>query len=172
MWSWKSRKLEAECVLPFQGEIAYSPDGKCFAIGSVGDGRLQLWETNPLRMRQEIKAHNDFIWNIAFSPDSRTLATASWDGTFRLWHVFTGAELFSLKREAAEPNWAVAFSPLGHQLLTSGGGSRAFAIWEAEKGVNSVAPLTGAPPAGNASGVDTLDRLPNEAASPRRPNTP
>ena len=33
--------------------------------------------------------HNDDVWEIAFSPNGKTLASASWDGTIILWDVAT-----------------------------------------------------------------------------------
>ena len=33
--------------------------------------------------------HMDVVYSGSFSPDSLTLASASWDGTVRLWHVST-----------------------------------------------------------------------------------
>jgi WD40 repeat protein len=64
--------------------VAVSPDGKTLAAGSYPAGiRLRDW-----RSKKEltlIKGHKSEIYSIAFSADSKTLATASWDGTTKLW---------------------------------------------------------------------------------------
>jgi WD40 repeat protein len=55
------------------------------------------------------------IYHGAFSPNGKTLATASWDGTVKLWHVPTRQELLTL-RGSGEVIWSVAFSPDGKTL--------------------------------------------------------
>ncbi len=37
-----------------------------------------------------LTGHGDTIWNVQYSPDCQVLASASSDGTVRLWEVDTG----------------------------------------------------------------------------------
>jgi WD40 repeat protein len=59
---------------------------------------------------------------VAFSPDGRLLATASHDGTARLWDPATGEQQRTLTRNPGPGRavWGVAFSPDGHLLATAG----------------------------------------------------
>jgi WD40 repeat protein len=62
-----------------------------------------------------LKGHRGLVWNVAFSPDGRRLASASDDGTIRMWDVARGQEIsrFQGHRQRVV---SVAFSPDGKQL--------------------------------------------------------
>ncbi|MEA3276220.1 MAG: TIR domain-containing protein, partial [Pseudomonadota bacterium] len=72
------------------------------------------------------------VETIAFSPDGRTLATAGWDQTVKLWDVETRQERATLKGHT-DPVMAVAFSPDGH-TLASASRDRTIKLWDAETG--------------------------------------
>jgi WD40 repeat protein/predicted Ser/Thr protein kinase len=56
---------------------------------------------------------------VGFSPNGGRVATASVDGTVKLWDAATGEELFTLRH--AEAVWSLAFSPDGRHLATGSG---------------------------------------------------
>jgi hypothetical protein len=68
---------------------------------------------------------------VAFSPDGSRLATASDDGTARLWDVASGKPLIVLRGHPA-PVVAVAFSPDGSRLATAGADGTA-RLWVARE---------------------------------------
>jgi tetratricopeptide (TPR) repeat protein len=56
--------------------------------------------------------------SVSFSPDSRRLASASYDGTVKVWDVATGQETATLEQHT-DGVWSVCFSPDGGRLAAA-----------------------------------------------------
>ena len=86
-----------------------------------------------------ILTHKDGIFNVAVSPDGRSVATGSMDKTARVWNLQTGDPV-GMPMEHAGYVVYVAFSPDGSKVVTASfdGSAR---VWDAQLGVPLTSPL-------------------------------
>jgi hypothetical protein len=79
-----------------------------------------------------LKGHEQAVLAFAFAPGSTTLASASKDGTIRLWDVSRKKELLSVDAHPSGVQ-AVCFDPKGKRLV-SGGWDETVRIWDTSTG--------------------------------------
>ena len=119
--------------------LDFSRDGTLLASGSR-DGTAIIWSTETWKAMQTLQNPDHtslfsqygpgMVEGVAFSPDGRTLAMASYGGTVQLWDVASGKLLESLKGHSSVA-LGVAFSPDG-RTLASGGSDHTVRLWNVE----------------------------------------
>jgi WD40 repeat protein len=128
--------------------VAFSPNGKLLASGGqelVDDGRqsgygvAKLWDAI-IHQEKVTLGHEQMVSAAAFSPSGRTLVTASWDQTVRVWDVATGEERPSLGRHKAAV-LCLAFASDG-STLAAGGRDFGIKLWDVGE-ARAVASLVG-----------------------------
>jgi len=94
-----------------------SPGGKWLAVSVEREEAASLFDCRAGGRPRELAGHRDFVSGLAFAPDGATLATASVDGTIRLWRSADGVCLGVLPGHLQETT-DVAFSPDGRTLAS------------------------------------------------------
>ncbi|QDU28928.1 translocation protein TolB [Anatilimnocola aggregata] len=93
-------------------------------LGVACLGLVPVWSLSAQepKLRATLQGHTNAVVSVAFSPDSKTLASASYDGTLKLWDMTTGKERATLG-EYKGCLGCVAFSPDGKTLASGAIGS-------------------------------------------------
>ena len=127
--------LRTGTVVPFQtqsGEgvtaLVFSADAPLLAAG-LGSA-VRLWDANSGESRGQLTNHTEWVRGLAFTPDSRQLASASGDGTIRIWSVADRAELRCLRSSRDGGLTALAMLSDGRTLVTGGDGG-SVCLWNA-----------------------------------------
>jgi WD40 repeat protein len=89
---------------------------------------IHLWDLAALSRRSVLSGHTDWVWDVAFSPDGRILASVSRDETVRFWDVLTGEEIAGWRWQIGQV-WSVAFAPDG-QTAAAAGADGTVLVWD------------------------------------------
>ena len=106
----------------------WSPDGMLLVTADTE--LIRVWEVSSRQESSVLSGHSGFIWGLAWSPPTpegtSLLASASQDGTVRIWDVAAGVEM-----AAFQTGWAfcVDWSPDG-QRITVGTYEGEVQVWE------------------------------------------
>ena len=114
------------------GFMAYSDDGKILASVGWEDRTIRIWDVATGQLLQTIDERPKRTYSVAFSLDSRTLASAEEDSKIRIWDVGTGELLKTLVGHTSAVN-TMTYSPDGTTLV-SGSWDKTIRFWNVSTG--------------------------------------
>ena len=128
------RPLQMGVLVQIIMDVDFSPDGRWLAMSGVG------WNAGPPRILdvatgqpvRSLDGHALGVLQIKFSPDGSKLATASYDGTVRIWSAPALPEFLSLEGHDQAVS-AITFSRDGKRLA-SGSLDQTARVWDANTG--------------------------------------
>jgi WD40 repeat protein len=116
----------------FLGQINFSPDSRYLLTGYFSDEQVQIWEVASGKLSGSLKIAEDrnFGFNLAFSPDGKTVLTGGEDVI--AWDFPAAKPRFTIERNRTQAQ-ALAVSPDGKTVATGtlGGDVR---LWDANNG--------------------------------------
>ena len=116
--------------------VAFSPDPDGRLIVSVGEDKIvHVWDAARDRELLGLRGHTGVCGCVAFSPDGLRLASASIDGTIRIWDATPlrddqRQETLTISEHGVEI-WSLAVSPDGKKIASAAFGPPAM-IWDAK----------------------------------------
>lgn len=119
IWNMKTMMLISEYELPLS--LSLSPNGKIQASKSdtYGSNNIILSDTAFGRKLRELVGHTKEVNSICFSPDGKTLASGSADGTIKTWNSLNG-ELLATLVGFNDGEWVV-YTPDNFFICSDGG---------------------------------------------------
>jgi WD40 repeat protein len=138
--------LPGQFASPISGFV-FSQDGNTLA--SISNNSIRLWDVTSGNPRLTLPK-SDFVTDLAFSPDGKSLAAVGQDSRITLWNSQSGSITQVITGHQNGVN-AIAFSP-DSKILAIGGRDSQIALWNKETGLKQVS-LSG------MSGVDVTDIL-------------
>jgi WD40 repeat protein len=80
--------------------LAWSDDNRLLATAAY-NAKIYIWSGDIDRPQAVLEGHRGKVVALTFSPSGRLLASTGWDGTTRLWDVWSGKSLVIGQSEAA-----------------------------------------------------------------------
>lgn len=108
-------------VLGAVNDLKFSRDGALLAVAGgqpSAKGDLRLYQTSDWKLVGVLRGHDDVVFSVAFSPDGKELASASFDHTVRVWKVADQSLVQTFKNHS-DFVYAIAFDPSGPFLFSA-----------------------------------------------------
>ena len=109
--------------------VAWSPDGETLAV--AGDYSVWLYSADTFEPVGHFEGHTNVVTSLAWSPDSRSLASGHGGGEIKIWEADTGSEVRTIVVPERCTVTTLDWSPDGTQIASTGDifGTRTARTW-------------------------------------------
>jgi len=122
---------------------AVSPDGSLYAFAKEHENQVKVVRAHDFCVVHSLRAHQDHVTEIVFSPDGKLLATGSYDSSICIWNVRDGVlqarflghrpPAYQRPHEKRGQIDSISWS-LDNRLLATSGDDGRILVWDVEKG--------------------------------------
>jgi WD40 repeat protein len=116
--------------------VAFSPDGSLLVSGCgyptkrpSEQGEIKVWDSKTGKELASMSGRGP-IWKVGFTPDGKSIVSASSEGTIQIWDAAKGTETLALAEHKGDAR-TFAFSPDG-KVFASGGFDGTVVFWDAK----------------------------------------
>lgn len=112
-------KIELNSALQ---RFQFSSDGKLL-VGAARDGKVRVWEVATEKLLHELPAHQGIVWDVAFSPDNKLVASRGDDGNLSISDLTKDKDNVWTKGYGDAEIMSVAFLPnqIGNYVVVTCG---------------------------------------------------
>jgi WD40 repeat protein/nucleoside phosphorylase len=107
--------------------VAFSPVDKSLLAAAYSNGIIQLLDSKRGEAKGTLVGRSSLVFDVAFSPDGQTLASASDDQAITLWSLDSAQKTRALRGHSSYV-FGVAFKPDG-KMLASASADKTVALW-------------------------------------------
>jgi WD40 repeat protein len=118
LWDWRHDRLIDRIEGNAVG-VAFDPAGKLLITNRLLDNVVDIWDADTGERLSSLEGHTGNVNDEAFDATGERAATASADGSVRIWDPRTGRQQLVLRLALPLGAEGVAFSPDGRRLVTT-----------------------------------------------------
>lgn len=132
IWDWGKATVIKTITLPKTGDynVELSKDNKKVLVCSYADTCAYVYDVDKAELKFKLTGHTDYVLYATFSPDDKTIATASRDQTVKVWDANTGALLKNFEGHNMWVN-SVRYS-WNNRFLVSASYDSTVKVWDLE----------------------------------------
>ena len=110
--------------------IGFTPNDLYIIAGNLKNN-FNFYEADALESFRDLKGHTGIVGDFDFSPDGRSIATASWDGKVKIWDVLSGMMIGKNSKHLGQV-YTVAWDPK-NRFVASGSADNSIILWDPVK---------------------------------------
>jgi WD40 repeat protein len=110
-------------------KVDFSPNDLYLISGDVRSN-LTFWEADAVERFRTLVGNTDIVGDFTFSPSSKQIATASWDGKVKVWDVLTGMQIAKFSDHTGAV-YAIEWDPQ-NRFIASAGADNTIRLWNSE----------------------------------------